>query len=162
GGTAPRPEPPDTQGVRALQMISGNAQLLKIHEQKDDLTAKLAAWTKNAGAIAKRWPVWERLLELHGFAVSLPEAEACTKSIAAITGARTLLTDPDPAPELTKQLTTALRTALGTLQSDVAAAFKAGKDKLATSQVWSRLSDDQRATLTSSCQLRPPATEAIG
>jgi hypothetical protein len=94
--------------------------------------------------------------------MSLPEAEACTKSIAAITGARTLLADPDPAPELTKKLAKALRTALGKLQGDVAAAFKAGEDKLAASQVWSRLSDDQRATLTSSCQLRPPANEAIG
>ncbi len=76
GGSAPRPESPDTQDVRALQMLSGNAQLLKIHEQKDDLTAKLAAWKKNADAIAKRWPAWERLLDFHGFATGLPEAEA--------------------------------------------------------------------------------------
>ena len=116
GGSAPRPESPDTQDVRALQMLSGNAQLLKIHEQKDDLTAKLAAWKKNADAIAKRWPAWERLLDFHSFATGLPEAEACAKSIAAITDGRTLLADPDPVPELTKQLTTALRIALGKLQ----------------------------------------------
>src|SRR5206468_9444117 len=90
------------------------------------------------------------------------EAEACTKSIAAITGARTLLADPDPAPELTKQLATALRIALGRLQGDVAAAFKAGEEKLAISTVWSRLSDDQRATLANTCQLKPPPNEAIG
>ena len=129
GGSAPRPESPDTQDVRALQMLSGNAQLLKIHEQKDDLTAKLAAWKKNADAIAKRWPAWERLLDFHSFATGLPEAEACAKSIAAITDGRTLLADPDPVPELTKQLTTALRIALGKLQDDLAAAFKAGDDK---------------------------------
>jgi hypothetical protein len=64
GGSAPRPELPDTQGVRALQMLSGNAQLLKIHEQKDDLTAKLATWKKNADFIVKRWPVWERLEQI--------------------------------------------------------------------------------------------------
>lgn len=39
GGSAPRPETPDTQDVRALQMLSGNAQLLKLHEKKDDLAA---------------------------------------------------------------------------------------------------------------------------
>ena len=94
GGNAPRPEAPDTQDVRALQMLSGNAQLLKIHEQKDDLTAKLAAWKKNADAIAKRWPAWERLLDFHNFATGLPEAEVCAKSIAAITDGRTLLADP--------------------------------------------------------------------
>ena len=162
GGSAPRPESPDTQDVRALQMLSGNAQLLKIHEQKDDLTAKLAAWKKNADAIAKRWPAWERLLDFHSFATGLPEAEACAKSIAAITDGRTLLADPDPVPELTKQLTTALRIALGKLQDDLAAAFKAGDDKLAASQVWSRLSDEQRATLATTCQLTPPAKETIG
>lgn len=162
GGSAPRPEFPDTQAVRALQMLSGNAQLLRIHEQKDDLTAKLAAWKKNADAIAKRWPMWERLLDCHRFATSLPEAEACDKSIIAMTDGRTLLTDPDHVPELTKQLTTALRTALGKLQGDLAAAFKTGDDKLVASQVWSRLSEEQRLSIVTACQLNPPAKETIG
>ncbi len=162
GGNAPGPESPDTQDVRALQMFSGNSQLLKIHGQKDDLAAKIAAWKKNADAVAKRWPAWERLLDFHRFANGLPEAVACAKSIGAITSGRTLLTDPDPTPELTKQLTTSLRTALGKLQGDLGAAFKAGDEKLAASQVWGRLSDEQRATLTTSCQLKPPAKDAIG
>ena len=162
GGSAPRPESPDTREVRALQMLSGNAQLLKIHEQKDGLTAKLATWKKNADGIAKRWPLWERLLDSHGFAAGLPEAEACAKSMAAITDGRTLLADPDPVPELTKQLTTALRTALGKLQGDLSTAFKAGDDRLAASQVWSRLSDEERATLTTTFQLTPPTKETIG
>ena len=150
------------QSARALQMLSGNAQLLKIHEQKDDLTAKLTAWKKSADAIAKRWPAWERVLDFQGFANGIPEAEACANSIAAIRGGRTLLADPDPVPELTKQLTTALRIALGRLQADLAAAFKAGEEKLAGSQVWSRLSDEQRSSLAGICQLEPPVKEAIG
>jgi hypothetical protein len=162
GGSAPRPQSPDTQDVRALQRLSGNTQLLKLHEQKDDLTAKLAMWKKNADAIAKRWPVWERLLDFHSFATGLPEAEAVAKSIGAITDSRALLADFDPAPELTKQLATALRIALGKLQYDLGAAFKAGDDKLASSQVWGRLSDEQRATLATTYQLKPPAKEAIG
>jgi hypothetical protein len=124
GGAAPRPEISDTQDLRALQMLSGNAQLLKIHEQKDDLAAKLAAWKKSTEAIAKRWPAWERLLDFQSFATGLPEADACAKSIAAITAGRSLLAEPDPVPELTKQLTTALRNALGKLQDDLATAFR--------------------------------------
>ena len=143
-------------------MLSGNSQLLRIHEQKDDLTAKLAVWKKNADAIAKRWPAWERLLDFQNFATGLPEADACAKSITAITNGRTLLTDPDPMPDLAKQLTSALRTSLGKLQGDLAAAFKTGDERLAASQVWSRLSDEQRATLVGICQLKPPAKEAIG
>jgi hypothetical protein len=61
-----------------------------------------------------------------------------------------------------KQLTTALRNALGKLQGALGAAFKAGDDKLAASQVWNRLSNEQRATLVTSRQLAPPAKEAIG
>ena len=162
GGAAPRPATPDTQDVRNLQMLSGNAQLLKIHELKDDLTAKLAAWKKNADAIVKRWPAWERLLDCQSFAVGLPEAESCTTSIAAITDGRNLLADPDPVPELTKQLTTALRSALGKQQDELAAAFQAGDDKLAAAQVWERLSNEQRAALAASCQLAPPVKAAVG
>jgi hypothetical protein len=162
GGGAPRPESPDTQEVRAIQMLSGNAQLLKIHDQKDDLVAKLAAWKKNADGIVKRWASWERLLDFHGFATGLPEAEACTKSIAAITDGRTLLADPDPVPELTKQLATTLRTALGTLQNGLAAAFKTGDEKLTAAQIWSRLSGEQRATLATTYQLKPPVKEGLG
>ena len=166
GGDAPRPETPDTQEVRALQMLSGNAQLLKIHEQKDELTAKLAAWKKRFEAINKRWPAWDRLLAFHGFAAGLHDAdacaEACAKSIAAITSGRTLLAEPDAVPELTKQLTTALRIALGKLQDDLALAFKAGDAKLAASQVWNGRTEEQRATLTTACQLTPPPKAAIG
>jgi hypothetical protein len=162
GGDAPRPGSPDMQDARTLQMLSGNAQLLKIHEQKDDLAAKVTHCKKNADAIAKRLPAWERLKEFHGFATGLPEATAVAQSIAAITDGRTLLADPDPTPELTKQLTTALRIALGKLQDELGAAFKAGHDKLAASQVWGRLSDEQRGTLVTACQLTPPAKDTIG
>jgi hypothetical protein len=162
GGEAPRPEAPDTREVRDLQLLSGNAQLLKLHEQKDTLTAQLAAWKKSADAIAKRWPEWESLLVFQSFASSLPEGAACATSIAAITEGRNLLADPDPLPELIKQLATALRTELGKLQEDLAAAFAAGQEKLAASDLWSRLTDEQRAALTGTCQLTHPAKAAIG
>ncbi len=162
GGAAPRPETPDTHSVSALQMLSGNAQLLKIHEQKDDLAAKLAAWKKSADAITKRWPGWERLLGFQGYAAGLPEAEACAVSIGAITNGRGLLAEPDPVPPLIKQLTTALRIALGKLQDDLAAAFKAGEGKLAASPVWAGRTAEQRATIATACQLTPPPKAAIG
>src|SRR4051794_8995411 len=38
GGAAPRPNLPNAQEVRNLQSLSGNAQLLKIHERKDELS----------------------------------------------------------------------------------------------------------------------------
>jgi len=162
GGAAPRPETPDTHGVSALQMLSGNAQLLKIHEQKDDLAVKLAAWKKSADAITKRWPGWDRLLGFQGYAAGLAEAGACAVSIAAITEGRTLLAEPDPVPALTQQLTAALRIALGKLQADLAAAFQAGEAKLAASPVWAGRTDEQRTAIATACQLTPPPKAAIG
>ncbi len=162
GGVAPRPDTPGTQDLRDLQLQSGNAQLLKLHEQKDDLAAKLAAWKKSAEGISKRWPAWERLLDFHQFAAGLPEADACALSITAITTGRTLLAEPDPVPELTKQLTTALRIALGQLQDDLAAAFEAGEATLATSPIWAGQTDEQRAAIAATCQLEPPPKDALG
>ena len=162
GGDAPYPVPPDTQIVRDLQTLSGNAQLLKAHEQKDEITGKLASWKKSADGITKRAPGWERLLAFQDFATGLAEAEVCAKSIVAITEGRTLLADPDPVPELTKQLSTSLRTALGKLQVDLGAAFTAGDGKLTATNVWNRLSEEQRASLETTCQLKPPAKESFG
>ncbi|MEE4236146.1 MAG: hypothetical protein V2I51_05440, partial [Anderseniella sp.] len=122
----------------------------------------LAAWKKSADAISHRWPAWERLLDFHQFAAGLPAADACAPSLAAITANRGLLANPDPVPELTKQLTTALRTALGKLQDDLAAAFQTGDAKLAASPVWLGRTAEQRANLASRCQLSPPPKALIG
>lgn len=162
GGEAPRPEAPSTRNVKDFQLLSGNAQLLKLHEQKDAITADLTAWKKSADAITKRWPEWNALSVFQAFAKDLPEGVACATSIAAIAAGRNLLADPDPLPELIKQLTTSLRTELGKLQDDLSVAVAAGQQKLAASDLWSRLTDEQRATLTASCQLTPPSKAAIG
>lgn len=70
--------------------------------------------------------------------------------------------DPDPVPELTKQLTNALRLELGQQQDHLAAAFGIGQEESAASEVWSRLSDEHCGTLATTCQLTPPARAAIG
>ncbi len=143
-------------------MLSGNAQLLKIHEQKDDLAAKLAAWKKNAEAIAKRWPAWERLLDFHNFAAGLPEAEACAKSIAAITerphaagGARSRTRADQTAhhgpAHRPRQIAGRPRRRLQ--------GRRCKARRLASLE---RSDDEQRATIAAACQLTPPPKAAIG
>lgn len=161
GGAAPRPEAPNTQEVRSLQTLSGNAQLLKIHEHSADLAAKVTTWKKNADTISKRWPNWERLQDFQQFAKELPEARSCGKSIQALIEDRGLLTDPDPTPELIKLLSAALRVELGHLQDKLQAAFRAGEDRLVNSHVWGLLSDEQRGSITANCQLKQPAKDGI-
>ena len=162
GGEAPRPLPPDTQGVRSLQMLSGNAQLLKIHDAVDILTASITSWKKAADTIAKRWPAWERLLELLKFSDGLPEAGFCAASVRAIIEGRTLLAEPDAVPELAQQLTEALRNELSSLRDQIAAVYVAGEARLAASEIWQRLTDEQRAGMVTTCQLVPPSQEAVG
>ncbi len=162
GGEAPCPAAPAAKEVSALQLLSGNAQLLKVWEQSIDLTSKIAAWKKAADGIAKRKPNWVRLLAFQRYAAGLPEALPCAKSIAAMTENRALLADPDPVPELIHQLTAALRLALGRLQDDLAAAFQAGEEMLHAAHAWNHLSDEQRAALAVTFQLKAPAKEAIG
>lgn len=159
GGEAPRPEKPDTSPVRDLQMLSGNAQLLKIHEQKDSLADCLASWKKHADTIARRWPAWERFTEFHRFAVSLPEAGPCGDSIAAIIANRSLLSDPDPVPDLTKQLTAALRLALTKHQDLLAAAFASGKERLDASLAWKGVSEASTVSASLHSDLIAPAPE---
>lgn len=162
GGEAPRPEPPRLDLIRELQSLSGNAQLLKIHEKKDQLAADIAAWKKSAEATAKRWPAWERLQEFCAFGDGLPEAVACAASIAAIVKNRGLLGDPDPVPELTGSLTQAFRTQLVSLHKKVEAEFNSGQDRLASSDVWKKLSPEQRDELIRAHELAAPPALTVG
>ena len=92
----------------------------------------------------------------------MPEADASTLSITAITSARSLLTDPDPVPELTKQLATALRLELGKLQDELFIAFEGGEKKLKSSTVWGLLTEEQRTSLSTAYQLVPPQKSLFG
>ncbi len=162
GGDAPCPECPDTRAIRDLQMLSGNAQLTRIHEQKDALAESITTWKKSRESITKRWPDWERLMEYQSFAASLPEGDACAKSIAAISSARSLLSEPDPVPPLAQALTNALRSQLSSLQSAVSSAFQEGEGRLSSSALWGKLSDDQRVAISSDYQLSAPSVEVLG
>lgn len=161
GGEAPRPEMPDTAVIRDLQMLSGNAQLLQIHEQKDALAKDLAAWKKRADAIARRWPAWERFNEFLRFASGLPEAQSCADSMAAIVADRSLLNDPDPVPDLTHQLTAALRIALTKHQDLLAAAFAAGKERLDASLAWKGINEVSSDFASLHPDLVAPAAEPV-
>ncbi len=162
GGEAPRPAVPDPQAIRDLQLLSGNAQLLAIHEKKAELEGWIAAWKKAADGIAKRVPAWQCLLELHNFVSGMPDAKSWTESIEAIIRNRTLLNDPDPAPPITHKMTQVLREEMAKLQRDVTAGFEAGERRLAQSDVWQRLKAEQRKDLAARCALSPPPAMPVG
>jgi hypothetical protein len=161
GGDAPRPESPSSLHIKELQSLSGNAQLLKIHEQSATLSANVAAWKKAAESIAKRMPGWDRLRDLVGFAKGLTAADVYTTSAEAILNTRALLAEPDAITELAAQITAILRTELIALQADLLTAFERGHAMLDASELWARLSAQQRATLVSEHQLSAPAPDTL-
>lgn len=162
GGDAPRSAGPDTQAIRELQMLSGNAQLLAIHGKKAELEGYISSWKKAGDGIAKRLPAWERLLEFNHFANGLSESKDWAESIEAITKNRSLLNEPDPIQSLIHKVVQVLREAITKLQKDVTDAFALGEARLEKSDEWARLKADQRKDLTARFQLMPPAIVPLG
>lgn len=162
GGEAPRPAVPDAQAVRGLQMVSGNAQLLSIHGKKAELEGCIAAWKKAGEGIAKRFPAWQRLHEFHHFGSGMPDEKSWTQSIEAMTKNRALLNEPDPVPPLIHKMTQVLREELTKLQREITTAFETGERRLAQSEVWQRLSAEQRQDLAARCTLSPPPPMPVG
>ena len=161
GGEPPCPESPPAKPIRDLQIESGNAQLLAIHQQKDSLAQSIVKWTAIRDAVAKQLPRWRRLVELRDLGKDLPETAAVAQSVNAILTNRTLLADPDPVPPLTQTLTSALRTALNTLQTEVQSAHTAGMTRLASNPAWQRLSGEAQSALLAQFSIQSPMPIAV-
>jgi hypothetical protein len=157
GGEPPQPEKPPTQGIRDLQALSGNAQLIKIHEQRADLERCVADWTLLQESIAKRLPRRERLKDLCDMAMALPEVQEICISMNAIESSRGLLSEPDSVPPLIQKLLNVLRQKLNALQASLDSAFEREQSRLGASDVWQKLSPEQRDELIQRFNLQKPA-----
>jgi hypothetical protein len=157
GGEPPQPEKPGIQAIRELQALSGNAQLLKMHEQRAGLERCIVEWTQLQESMAKRLPRWERLKELCNMATGLAEAQEISISINAVDSSRGLLSDPDPVPPLIQKVLAALRQKLNGLQSTLEVAFEREQSRLESSDVWRKLSAEQRDELIQRFNLQKAA-----
>jgi hypothetical protein len=162
GGEPPQPEKPSTQAIRELQALSGNAQLLKIHEQRADLERSTVEWNNLQESIAKRLPRWGRLGDLCNMATGLPEAQEVCISMNAIETSRGLLSDPDPVPPLIQKVVGALRQKLNSLQTALETAFEREQARLEGSNVWQKLSTEQRDELIQRFNLQKPPSIKVG
>jgi hypothetical protein len=155
GGEPPLPEKPTKQPILDLQSLSGNAQLLQIHKQKDQLGANIDSWTKMAQGISKRRPRWLRLKELSALATALPEIAEIATSISALEAGCGLLNEPDAVPPLIAKLLDLLRNALNSWQADMDETLKREQGKLAASDIWQRLTSNQREQIVEQFNLKP-------
>ena len=158
GGAPPEPEKPSTQAIRELQTLSGNAQLLKMHEQRSELERCSADWKAISENISRRLPRWQRLQELCAMANGLPEVQEAAGSVTAIESSRGLLSEPDLVPPVIQKVLGALREALNALQRELEATFEREQLRLEGSDIWRKLSDEQREQLVQRFNLQkaPP------
>jgi hypothetical protein len=156
GGESPLPEKSSGQNIRELQTFGGNAQLLEIHNNKDNLAASIIEWSKIKDGIAKRLPRWSRLRELYALAFGLPEVVEIGNSINGLESSRGLLVEPDPLPSLIQSTLDILRKALTTLQAELQSTYQTQKSKLEANASWQELNDEQKERLIQQYNLKLP------
>ena len=91
-------------------------------------------------------------------ATGLPEVQEASGSVNAIESSRGLLSKPDLVPPVIQNVLGALREALNTLQRELEATFEREQLRLEGSDIWRKLSDEQREQLVQRFNLQkaPP------
>ncbi len=162
GGQAPAPEMPKLTALEAVEGQTGNAQLLELFSRYDELVGLSKAWTQTADDIAKRLPVWRKLIELLRHAKALGPYAALKAEVDAIEAQRSLLSDPDPVRPLLDKTVDLLRQALNAKLEAFQKTFEHQQAQLQADADWNRLSDAQRAELSTQHHLTAPETVQLG
>ena len=144
GGEPPRPAPPSTAHLLALDALAGNALVKKLAEARDDLGADVDRWDKLAKAIEARMLRWEALEALLAAAASLPVAAEVNPQQDALLAGRGLLSEPDPLPHLCEQVTTALRDALVAARDAWRSLYDSEMAALDAVEAWQKLPPETR------------------
>ena len=159
GGDAPLPPRPNMDLLLTLEGKSGNDQYQGIFSNIDALKRLDEEWRAAGDRIASRLPRFEllsRLLRCCGpGADALPGTDVLVNQHQALVASRSLLADPDPVPDLIKQVTDILRTGLSASEQAYAAALARAQADLDANPAWKALSDSQRLAIRRDCQLLP-------
>lgn len=162
GGEPPLPEPPSLTRINELAALSGNEQLLALHDARTELAGKAKEWKERAEAIKRRLPGWETLGRLQKYASSLPAGVEVAPQVEAIRNGRRLLETPDPVPQLSAKLVDALRTELKAGYAEWRKRFDAERQSLEASDSWQKLDPADRAAILVSCGLTERPEPKVG
>ncbi|MYB75653.1 MAG: BREX system P-loop protein BrxC [Chloroflexi bacterium] len=162
GGEPPLPDPPGRDSVEQIRALAGNAQLVKLYEEREKLAGLYAEWLGTAEKISQRESEWALLLELLVQAKTLPLSEELKGHVEAIRNQRGLLRDPNPLPPLLSQLRSSLREAVSTAHERLEAARGAAIESLDSVEEWSQSEADVRARLIEKHNLAPASEPDMG
>ena len=154
-GVAPLPGVPDTIHIETLQNLSGNEQLVRVHEQQDVLRENHRTWTARRDRKDVRQGRWQLLVQLIKHARELPLAAEMEPQMDAIRRQRTLLEELDPVKPLLNEVTTALREAVQEARQQVEDARQRELKAIEETDEWSKLPDAEWRTIFQDHHLRP-------
>ena len=162
GGQAPAPETPKLAPVEAIEVLSGNAQLLELFNRYDEILGLSKTWTKTAEDIAKRLPVWRKLIALLRHAKLLGPYAALKAEVDAVELQRSLLAEPDPVRPLLDKTVDLLRHALNAKLDAFEQTFQQQQALLQADADWNKLTDAQRLDLRHKHHLTAPTVLQLG
>lgn len=144
GGDPPLPAPPSRESIRDLQALTGNEQILKIHEARATLLERAAAWKALADRKATRLAAWDELHDLLQHLEAGPERTEVEAQIAAIRDARSVLEDPDAVGPLLTRVADSLRADYTSARSAYERALADALATLRADELWARLDGPQQ------------------
>ncbi|MCP1574187.1 hypothetical protein J2S30_002566 [Herbaspirillum rubrisubalbicans] len=162
GGHAPAPAVPKLVTIEDIEAQTGNSQLLELFTRYDEIVALSKAWTRTADDIAKRLPVWSKLIVLLRHAKGLGPYVALKAEVDAIEAQRSLLADPDPVRPLLDKTVDLLRQSLNAKLDVFEQTFLQLQAQLQTDTDWNKLTDAQRADLSAKYSLTEPSALQLG
>ncbi len=145
GGPAPLPMPPSTATLSDLEIYSGNDQLKKAFELKDQLISDFEHWQQLAEKSKQRKKQWDKLEEaLQDYCQGLAVYSSLKAEADAIITNRSLLDDPDPVAPLLTQAGNALRDALTAHRNDYETEHRQCLQELEADTTWQQLDPAKR------------------
>jgi hypothetical protein len=147
GGAAPLPEAPSTLPIGDLRALAGNERLAALLTQLDSLKVLAGEWKKAADLAEKRLPAWTQLTRLLAVGGDMAELAEVRTSHEGIVSGRLLLDAADHVPPLVKQCAQVLRSAVTAAHHDYTTRYVACQEGLEASDVWQKLSPDQRQVI---------------
>lgn len=161
GGEAPKPEKPDITTLNSIIDESGNAQLLALFNQREELKQQLNEWQQKADKLNKRaanWGVLQQLLQLSKGLKFYQETQA---QYDAIMANRSLLDDPDPVEAQVTAITDKLRKAITFHADNFAQEYQQQKQQLENNSNWQKLTEQQQQHILNNRDLNEPETIAV-
>lgn len=144
GGDAPLPMAPSTALLSDLEMYSGNDQLQKAFDSKDQLTSDFQQWKEQAHKAELRLKLWKKLTQAIEYCYPLAIYKELQQEQQAIISNRSLLSEPCPVKPLLDKATNELRTALTAHRERYEEEHRACMSDLLADENWQKLDEAKR------------------